>query len=331
MLNEFMEFESYICSPQSDKPRLQPKLLTGDFKKKESGYVLNGIDQVLTVIVRGVLFDAQYAGEIISDDAIAAVKELLNCWCGFEKVNIKNQTIKNWFIEHKDADGWLKQYWIHWFRKSGSKLSKMPENRAEEEWKELTEKWQEKLNSDQDYQAESFTFGNVIADALEAGPLKERYCVIKKTEKKIELKKKKELYDICDQIFDYSGKRGPQDQTKLKMLRNIIAFRIRQEEHPCGQEEVLLQKIRLLGWYGNDDRGGHKEVWCFDDFFFQGKNIMYSRPGKDFSKYGIDEDFLKEYEFKLIERGEAEKYRDKYWILKDTGYGEDKPLEILNL
>ena len=31
MLNEILEFEAYVKAPESEKPRIQPKLLTNNF------------------------------------------------------------------------------------------------------------------------------------------------------------------------------------------------------------------------------------------------------------------------------------------------------------
>ena len=31
MLNEILEFEAYVKSPESEKPRIQPKLLTNNY------------------------------------------------------------------------------------------------------------------------------------------------------------------------------------------------------------------------------------------------------------------------------------------------------------
>ena len=44
MLNEILEFEAYVKSPESEKPRIQPKLLTNNFSEDGN---LFGIDRIL--------------------------------------------------------------------------------------------------------------------------------------------------------------------------------------------------------------------------------------------------------------------------------------------
>ena len=46
MLNERAEFEAYITNPESSSPRIQPKLLTGNFSTDCGLY---GIEQILVV------------------------------------------------------------------------------------------------------------------------------------------------------------------------------------------------------------------------------------------------------------------------------------------
>ena len=54
MLNERAEFEAYITNPESSSPRIQPKLLTGNFSTDCGLY---GIEQILVVLARGYIFD----------------------------------------------------------------------------------------------------------------------------------------------------------------------------------------------------------------------------------------------------------------------------------
>lgn len=49
MLNEILEFEAYVKSPESEKPRIQPKLLTNNFNEDGN---LFGIERILIVIVK---------------------------------------------------------------------------------------------------------------------------------------------------------------------------------------------------------------------------------------------------------------------------------------
>ncbi len=353
MLNELLEYESYISNPESTSPRVQPKLLTDSFEMKQRKndrkpeYKLRGLDQVLTIVARGFLFSDEdwiktqfFQNGLITDDGIAATKEMLNRWCGFQQDSkidkTGNEIVSTWFCEHPDAKEWLKKYLIYQMKLSKvieedkSKSKAQADEQLENEWKGYAEKWKKIYNGDVDYKAESITFNNIIAAAIEKGALKECYCAIKKPEDK-KIESKEDLYGyLFKDKKDESIKQTKPNMGKMqKMLKNIIAFRIWQEEHPGEQKEVLLRKLRLFGWYGCDDGNGKVKDWCFDIFYWDGRNIMYSiGSGSDYAKFGTNEDFLKEFGFGLIDPEQKEKYEEKYLILKDTGVGD---LEVLNI
>ena len=139
------------------------------------------------------------------------------------------------------------------------------------------------------------------------------------------------------QMFKYIiDCKGAHASKKLKMLKNIIAFLIWQEEYPKIQNEVILQKIRLFGWYGENDSDGKADNWCFSKFAFtenkDGKAypIMYRVPFADYTKMGIDPRYLKMHDMRLIDTTETEKYTETHWIIKDSGYGLEFPLIVLN-
>ena len=67
MLNEILEFKSYITAPTSDTPRLQPKMLTDDFG---STGILYGLEHLLTIIARGFIFGDFYDADKVSDDGM---------------------------------------------------------------------------------------------------------------------------------------------------------------------------------------------------------------------------------------------------------------------
>ena len=116
----------------------------------------------------------------------------------------------------------------------------------------------------------------------------------------------------------------------MKLLKNIIAFLIWQQEHPGKQREVWLRKNRLLGWYGQDDSSGKLKVWLFEQFTWNEKPIMYHRGSSDYSKFGINPDYIKHFDFQLINPEQVEVYQNNYWIIKDAGHGDEVPFIILN-
>lgn len=338
MLNEIMEFTAYTQNPESEEPRLQPMLLTDLFAEE---YKLNGISAVLTIIARGFIFSEQakkFAGD--TDNCILAAKLVLNKWCGFDLANDADtedeieKTVNAWFAEEKVTIAWLEKYWTYHYIKKVRKAKEV-----DAAWKDCKKEWQGKFNASYDYQAKKVTFANVIADAFSLGPLKKRYCIIKKdTVEESSKKRKSKKRDDADlnkamKRFDYlysSYKKGTHASTKLKMLKNIIAFLIWQEEHPIWQakhsgkqQAVLMQKGRLFGWYGRDDSKGDKSAWLLDGFKWKDdRPIMSAESYGTFAKMSIDSNFISENGFEIIDTKRWEDYEEDYWILEDGGHGK---------
>lgn len=337
MLNELLEVKEYLGDPKSDKPRLQPRVLTQGFKKKqnkkgETVYPMDGLDQVLTLILRDFLYAKNNEGifdanAMITEEAIDSAKQVLNLWCGFglpERQAELPQTGK-WLANHPDANDWLKKFWIHHY----GVIKKVPEKKAEEEWAKCAEIWSEKYNSNTDYTAESVTFQNMIAGAVSRGPLCERYLIVGKKQANEAVKTIEDLYES---IFQFSGEPQKHKDVKLWMVRNIAAFLLWQGEHPGKQKAVLEQKLRLFGWYGLDEGSGKLEKWWFFDYFnWNEKPIISRSKGHDFAKVEIDAAYLDELGFRLILQDEIDGYMDDYWILKDEGHGDDHPFTIINI
>ena len=319
MLNERLEFEAYMTNdPRDKKSRLQPNYLTDNFGKKSKKYELRGLDQILTVIARGFIFscldkDLLNGKRVIADEEIATVKYALNRWCGFkiqkDTDRGNEELVDELFKQYPYADGFLKNFWeCHQAKCEGSKLT----------WDGCEKVWSKKYNSEMSYMAESVNFDNIIASALEAGPLRERLCVIKKPDDEMLnqiLKKPDALYDYL--FTEYEG--NPQKKTKNKLLRNIIAFLLLQNEE--SEKAVLLQKLRLFGWYGSDDTDGKQYRWYFDSFWFDSEKIMLGYGGSDYVKYGINEKYLQAYNFRIIDKKDEDKYIKDYLLLEDPGYG----------
>lgn len=333
MLNELLEVKEYLVDPKSDKPRLQPRVLTQGFKIKseEPTYNIYMLDQVLMVILRDFLFaeerkDLFFANGMITEEAVDSAIQVLNLWCGFglpEGQPELTQTRK-WLDDYPDANGWLKKYLIHHY----AVIKKVTEKKAEEEWTKRAELWGKKYNSNMDYTTESVTFQNMIAGAISKGPLCERYLIVEKKQTKEAVKTIEDLYGS---IFPHPGAPQRNKDINLWMVRNIAAFLIWQGEHPGRQNAVLLQRLRLLGWYGLDEGSGKAEKWWFFDSFHWDERPIISRlEGTDFAKIEIDTAYLEHFGFRLIRPEEEGNYMDDYWILKDEGHGDDHPFTIVN-
>ena len=324
MLNELQEFESYITSPTSDTPRLQPKMLTDDFGSTGNLY---GLEHVLTIIARGFIFgdfidvDKTYDDGMISDDLIATVGNILFSWLGFECA--KNYVgdadiIKKWSKQYPQADGWLKKYYMkHCIKKDASKR-----------WAKIEEE-RSKYLLGEDYRLSVVSINNIIANALECGRLKEQCMVIKKDSAIIKSSKLKDRFKYLFCLDESNKAANPQERTVERFLKNIAAYLYLKENHPQGQKFVLLDRIQLLCWYGLDDNKNEADSWYFKRFLFDKcdskvpiMTAMSGDRGWNFIKLIIDNDFIAKYDIKLIDADEIESVdKEKYWIIKDNGHG----------
>lgn len=127
MLNERAEFEAYITNPESSSPRIQPKLLTGNFSTDCGLY---GIEQILVVLARGYIFDTYREDEIYSDgfvrpELLSDAKLFLQRWLGFhfdhadspESNPTSRRQTSNGTDYFREADDGLKNIGWHIVRK----------------------------------------------------------------------------------------------------------------------------------------------------------------------------------------------------------------------
>ena len=324
MLNEILEFKSYITAPTSDTPRLQPKMLTDDFGSTGNLY---GLEHILTIIARGFIFGDFYDADKVSDDGmisdnlIATVGNILFSWLGFEcaKDYVGNaDAINKWNKKYPQADGWLKKYYMkHCTKKDAVKR-----------WVKIEEE-RSKYLMGEDYRLSVVSINNIIANALELGPLKEQCMVIKKDSSSVKSTKLKDRFQYLFCLDENKKAANPQEKTVERFLKNIAAYLYLKENHPVGQKFVLLDRIQLLCWYGLDDNKNEADSWYFKRFLFDkcdSKNpimtAMSGDRGWNFIKLMIDNDFIAKYDIKLIDVDEIESVdKEKYWIIKDNGHG----------
>lgn len=324
MINELQEFESYITNPTSDTPRLQPKMLTDDFGSTGNLY---GLEHVLTIIARGFIFgdfidvDKTYDDGMISDDLIATVGNILFSWLGFECA--KNYVgdadiIKKWSKQYPQADGWLKKYYMkHCTKKDAVKR-----------WAKIEEE-RSKYLMGEDYRLSVVSINNIIANALELGPLKEQCMIIKKDSVSVKSVKLKDRFQYLFCLDESKKAANPQERTGERFLKNIAAYLYLKDNHQDGQKFVLLDRIQLLCWYGLDDNKNEADSWYFKRFLFDKcdskvpiMTAMSGDRGWNFIKLMIDNDFIAKYDIKLIDADEIESVdKEKYWIIKDNGHG----------
>lgn len=324
MINELKEFNSYITIPTSDTPRLQPKMLTDNFGNTG---VLYGLEHFLTIITRGFIFgnfidvDKTSADGMISDNLIATVSNILFRWLGFECANDyagDMDAIRKWNKKYPQADGWLKEYYEkHCTKKDKSKR-----------WTKIEDKWTESLQGF-DYRLSVVSINDIIANALECGPLKEQCMVIKKDSTSIKSAKLKDRFQYLFCLDESKKVANPQEKTVERFLKNIAAYLYLKDNHPKGQKFVLLDRIQLLCWYGLDDNKNEADSWYFKRFLFDKGNskvpimtAMSGDKGWNFIKLMIDNDFIAKYDIKLIDAIAIDTVdRDEYFIIKDNGHG----------
>ena len=324
MLNEILEFKSYITAPTSDTPRLQPKMLTDDFGSTGNLY---GLEHVLTIIARGFIFGDFYDTDKVSDDGmisnnlIVTVDNILFSWLGFEcaKDYVGDaDAINKWNKKYPQADGWLKNY----YEKHCTKKDKA------KRWAKIEEE-RSKYLMGEDYRLSVVSINNIIANALELGPLKEQCMIIKKDSVSVKSVKLKDRFKYLFCLDESKKAANPQERTVERFLKNIAAYLYLKENHPVGQKFVLLDRIQLLCWYGLDDNKNEADSWYFKRFLFDKcdskvpiMTAMSGDRGWNFIKLMIDNDFIAKYDIKLIDADEIESVdKEKYWIIKDNGHG----------
>ena len=324
MINELKEFNSYITIPTSETPRLQPKMLTDNFGNTG---VLYGLEHFLTIITRGFIFgnfidvDKTSDDGMISDNLIATVGNILFSWLGFEcaKDYVGNaDAINKWNKKYPQADGWLKKYYMkHCTKKDAVKR-----------WVKIEEE-RSKYLMGEDYRLSVVSINNIIANALELGPLKEQCMIIKKDSVSVKSVKFKDRFQYLFCLDENKKAANPQEKTVERFLKNIAAYLYLKDNHPKGQKFVLLDRIQLLCWYGLDDNKNEADSWYFKRFLFDKGDsklpimtAMSGDRGWNFIKLIIDNDFIAKYDIKLIDADEIESVdKEKYWIIKDNGHG----------
>lgn len=324
MINEILEFESYITTPTSDTPRIQPKMLTDNYGSTGNLY---GLEHILTTIARGFIFGDFYDSDKISDDGmisdklITTVENILFSWLGFECAKDyagDADAINKWNDKYPQADGWLKKYYDkHCTKKDKAKR-----------WAKIEEERSKNLQGD-DYRLSVVSINNIIAGAIELGTLKEKCMIVKKDSAVIKSSKLKDRFQYLFCLDESKKVTNPQEKTVERFLKNIAAYLYLKDNHPEGLRFVLLDRIRLLCWYGLDDNKNEADSWYFKRFLFDKGNkkvpimtALSSDRGWNFIKLMIDNEFIAKYDIRLIDANEIDSVdREKYWIIKDNGHG----------
>lgn len=317
MLNEFLEFESYVMNPMSPTPRVQPNLLTDHFNESAN---LIGIEHIMTVIARAFLFSEEKVTqeEVISQQVVDDTIELLHRWTGFSDIINRKQTpnerVDKWMERHSVTDGWLKKYWMFQFDNGETEQKK--KTSKQELWETLEKKWNERLNSGLDYSANTITYHNIIANALEIGPLQNHYFIVKK-----DLSPKGKPVEVNRRFKYLSDESRRQESSDMKIMKIVAAYLLHLKYHPKGQKEVWIRNGELANWYGLDDGKNGSETFYPKNALWRGKPI-YTRHNLrgSYTKLFVDQEYLEEFDFRIIDIEDADQFKETHWVLEDLGH-----------
>lgn len=318
MLNEYLEFESYVTNPESPTPRVQPFSFTNQFDEEGN---LIGIEHIMTVIARAYIFSNENVvlDEVISQQIVDDTKEVLHRWTGFaDTKNIKrtqNERLDKWMKKYSFTEGWLKLYLTYQVN-SGENVEKK-NAREKNLWDKIEEEWSNKFDKGLDYLVSQISYNNIIANALEMGPLKNQYLVVRKdfTPRDKPVKQNQRFKYLTDE----SSRQASSD---MKIMKIIATYLLKLKYNPKDQKEVLIVNGELANWYGLDDRNNGAETFYPKGVSWKAKPIYTTRRLKgSHIKVIVDQEYLKEFNFQIIDVEDADKYMDTHWVLEDLGHG----------
>lgn len=315
MLDEKKEVQEYLCEIKSDKkPRVLPSNLTDKYENK-----LNGLQDILVLIAREFIFgfmEAEECTKKVHNDCISA----LRLWCGFDDDETLDKLKKEpimikWLNEYPYADKWLKNYYdkiiLPNFKAKSEKKKNVKKEAIVSEnddmWERYVTNWKERLMTPEVnlYSSKRFCYENILADALADGELKVYYLVFNVDENILNASLSKDEEKININTFQKNYK--------------FIAAYLLTAKHSGNQETIYFRKIRFLNWLGHDN--DNLRSW-FPGLKWKGNDICQRFPGKDFVKLKMNNNFIKNYDIKLIDETELKAYKNKkYTILKDNGHG----------
>ena len=256
MLDEVREYQEYM--ELSASRRLESKGF-------EQNCYFSGIGRALTVIARGALFAPEASGLETREERAAAARGALLRWCGFpedrppEKDELLSGPLTDFMsaVYPKASDEMRKKLKSKW--KQWNVLHPGPRSKAS-----VSGKGRKAKESENDYNA--IYFWRILADAMEAGPLKRRYLAVEGEPfegwalyKEDKQKEGKKLCDYQDAVLkataayllrrsvpgreyavfsavDYANwlrKRSPN-----AFIQTLYSFRLRP---PDGERELFLQ------------------------------------------------------------------------------------------
>ena len=217
--------------------------------------------------------------------------------------------------KYNAADSWLKKYWFYQYNNVGSRKSKLTSDKL---WENLEAKWNYSLNLPLDYMAGRITYRNIIANALEEGPLRNRYLVFKKDTNSKKLRNENEQFKY---LFDKSSIHV---ESLMKLMKIIAVYLVNREKQPNGQSEVVITNSELANWQAKDDGKKGIKDWYPQNALWNEKQV-YKRFSliRNCIKLYVSEEYLMHFGFQLIDASNIQTLENKrdYWVLEDNGHG----------
>lgn len=332
MLNEIQEYAEYTSDvSELSTFRLIPELFTEEKK-------LRGIIRAMTVVARAELEREGYFDTALDTAAqrkiIEKVKEALRRWSGFDTTD----------SEH----GWLECYYNNYYNKIRKQSIEKPSWLKDGEmptWEEVVKKTSKQYNTaiveslDKDWRAKSDTmlagsYEKIIASAVYLGPLKRYYLVCKKGAE--------EALEHNGNRLSLSGENKKNSEKADNALRLIAAYLLKQRLTGAQANQVNMTDLGYWAqnkniceskYYITKKKGKEYEI------NYKGNQLFFrDTVKKNITKIVMNSQYMKDFDFKLVEESEFDSIEEGYTYFSDLGAGhalqqdkEYEPLEKVDL
>lgn len=322
MIDELLEYKQYTDIKKIKATEKSKKSeSSNDCLRLKCDYFLpnlTGLERVLTIIARKLLFDEYKYDQLDSMPkqlaAIEKVKYALSAWCSFN--DSKNDSLSF------DFEGYLEKYYNELFLNSQKnakpwesfKRSKKAAfdftlfyNNAKENYNDEEETAPKKpvskakaikLPSRNTFKAVNYE--KVIASAINYGPLA-KYCIVCKKDYA------EHLYHNEDSMS--SDKKNKNKEYRDEVVKFIGVYLIEMEKAfknvPFSNNYVVINKTGLAHWL---QKKVHNADY-FKQYFYNNTQLIHSIVvGGNTSKSKVDPDYIKEYDFHICDITDKKKY-----------------------
>ena len=252
MTNEWAEFKAYTEKPTYEAKNNRDKTYMGRFTI-DMFSKFTGFTRIFTILARGYLFHGKDGGLLPGDpyERIGHARNALLAWCSVPdrranpKIKVDHRELSDQFPELVDSDGkgWYYRHFKNAVRfmldhpkfVNDATFARLPGFSAHftTQWKKKVTHFQTRIFSRKTRSAWGLRFDDVIADALEEGPLRTEEYVLPD-----DIAAKVERY-----LIDTNRK-----TTWKKMLPDLVAYYYANK--PGDSEWVVLPVANFSAYYG---------------------------------------------------------------------------------